>query len=127
MNTSQVIGAVTDVPTAIGDFVGTYGDDQSISPDSPVNLSTMVRFHWSVPDSQLKHRVQKCWATKIADAKWDDTGIVKLVENGCPKFSWVTVGNPGETRFPVFAFLNRNGQYLCKQNITYPLSRNQKI
>ena len=110
--------------SSIGEFIGTYTEpidstEVDITTTTPINLSTMVRFHWNLPDSQLKHRLHKCWATKIVDATWSDADVVQLAGDGCPIFPWITVSNPGEIRFPVFSFVNRNRVNRYNNSPTY--------
>lgn len=117
VDTSRVEAAATDVPSSIGEFIGTYTEpidstEVDITTTTPINLSTMVRFHWNLPDSQLKHRLHKCWATKKMDATWSDSDVVQLAGDGCPTFPWITVSNPGEIRFPVFSFVNSETFFL---------------
>jgi len=109
---SAVQNAVTDIPSSVGSFVGSYGPDNNengISVGSPVDLSTMVRFYWDAPGSTLEYKVEQCWASKVKDAPFSDTSnVVQMIDNGCQLFDWVEMStNPTQIRFPLFGFFNR--------------------
>jgi len=112
VDTSAVQNAVTDIPSSVGSFVGSYGsgnNENGISSSAPVDLSTMVRFYWDQPGSNLKFKVQQCWASKLSGALFSDTAnAVQMIDNGCGLFDWVEMStNPAQIRFPLFGFFNR--------------------